>query len=73
MTDILSRLSSTKLFGNISIEMCSLLADAIIEIERLRTTIANLQQIAGKASIDGQTFAQIKGDAKAAKIGAPNG
>lgn len=36
------------------------LDDAIYEIERLRKTIAGLQQIAGKASIDGQTFAQVR-------------
>lgn len=34
-------------------------ADAITEIEHLRTTIANLQQIAGKASIE-RPFSEIQ-------------
>lgn len=33
---------------------------AITEIERLRATIANIQQFVGAASVDGLTFAQIK-------------
>lgn len=39
----------------------SILKEAITEIERLRAKIEAISQVAGKASIDGVTFAQIKG------------
>lgn len=63
MVDIVEKLKERRSIDGsvVYVEMSEqVLDDAIYEIERLRATIANLQLIAGKASIDGQTMATIK-------------
>jgi hypothetical protein len=69
MTDIVEMMRKTanKEFGTYDVADdsvrvgCSTLRDAANEIERLRAKIEAISQVAGKASIEGVTFAQIKG------------
>jgi hypothetical protein len=60
MTDIIERLEYEVKEGEES-SPHSLIAAAITEIKSLRAKIEAISQVAGKASIDGVTFAQIKG------------
>jgi len=48
---------------------CGTLRDAASEIERLRAKIEAISQVAGKASVDGVTFAQIKKEIRDGKSG----
>jgi hypothetical protein len=62
--DIVEKLKDRRLVdGSVSFfEMSEMVLDeAIYEIERLRAKIEAISQVAGKASIEGVTFAQIKG------------
>jgi hypothetical protein len=62
--DIVEKLKDRRsIDGSVSfVEMSEMVLDeAIYEIEKLRAKIEAIGQVAGKASVDGVTFAQIKG------------
>ena len=62
--DIVEKLKDRRsIDGPVSyVEMSEIVLDeAIYEIEKLRRKIEAISQVAGKASIEGVTFAQIKG------------
>lgn len=82
MSDIVEKLKDRRSIDGSAafVEMSErVLDEAIYEIERLRAKIEAISQVAGKASIDGVTFAQIKGrDSEVlgkfvGKIGNPSG
>jgi len=67
MTDIVEDLRLEQMGGELGIGTQKMLERAAVEIERLRAalavaqeTISHIAQVAGVASLEGLTFAQIK-------------
>jgi hypothetical protein len=60
MTDITLRLYEWYSYMSEGDDKRALVGDALDEIRKLRAKIEAISQVAGKASIDGMTFAQIK-------------
>ena len=60
MTDIVERLNDAHFDGLSPEGQSKTLQDAIAEITRLRTELEQLRAIAGKATAEGQSFADIK-------------